>query len=73
MRRRDPLATHNERVKQRATYLNALSLAFIGFAFLRPLIDGTLTVNALTLVFLVTGVALHGAAHYLLRHLEKDD
>jgi hypothetical protein len=73
MRRRDPLASHNERVRQRAQYLNALSLAFIGFAFLRPLIDGTLTLNVLTLSFLVTGVALHAAAHYILRHLEKDD
>lgn len=73
MRRRDPLACHNERVRQRATYLNALSLAFIGFAFLRPLIEGNLTLNLLTVTFLVTGVALHASAHYLLRHLEKDD
>jgi hypothetical protein len=73
MRRRDPLACHNERVKSRATYLNALSLAFIGFAFLRPLVEGTLTLNFLTVTFLLTGVALHAAAHYLLRHLEKDD
>lgn len=73
MRRRDPLATHNERVKLRANALNALSLGFFGFAFLRPLIDGTLTLGALTLSFPATGLALHAMAHYILRYLEKDD
>ena len=73
MRRRDPLATHNERVKLRAAFLNALSIGFLGFALLRPLIDGTLSVNLLTLAFLVTGLALHGMAHYILRYLEQED
>lgn len=73
MRRRDPLATHNERVKLRAAFLNALAIGFLGFALLRPLIEGTLAVNLLTLVFLATGVALHGAAHYILRYLETED
>ena len=58
-RRRDPLATHNERVKLRAAFLNALAIGFLGFAFLRPLIDGTLRVNLITVVFVVTGLALH--------------
>ncbi|MFW5655726.1 MAG: hypothetical protein ACOCYW_08825 [Roseicyclus sp.] len=73
MRRRDPLATHNERVKQRATYLNALSLGFLGFAVLRPLIEGTLIVNVVTIAYLLTGLALHGLAHYILRYLEREE
>ena len=73
MRRRDPLAKHNERIKLRAGVLNALSIGFLGFALLRPLVEGTLTVNLLTLVFLATGVALHAGANYILRYLEKED
>jgi hypothetical protein len=73
MRRRDPLATHNERVRQRAQFLNALSLGFLGFAVLRPLIEGTLLVNVVTIAYLVTGLALHGLAHYILRYLETED
>ncbi|MBY4891667.1 hypothetical protein KUL25_02685 [Rhodobacteraceae bacterium N5(2021)] len=72
-RRRDPLATHNERVRLRSNFLNALSIGFLGFAFLRPLVDGTLILNVLTLAFLVTGVVLHGVAHYILRYLETED
>jgi hypothetical protein len=73
VRRRDPLATHNERVKLRAAFLNALSLGFLGFALLRPLVEGTLVVTLLTAAFLGTGLALHGLAHYILRYLETED
>jgi len=73
MRRRDPLAKHNERVKLRAAFLNALSLGFLGFALLRPLIEGTLSITLLTLAYLFTGLALHAAAHYILRYLEMED
>jgi len=73
MRRRDPLAIHNERVKLRAGFLNALAIGFLGFAFLRPLIEGTLRLNLITVAFLLTGLALHGLAHYILRYLEKED
>lgn len=71
--RRDPLSTHNERVKLRAQFLNALALAFLGFAFLRPLIDGTLSVNLFTVLYCVTGPVLHGAAHCIPRYLEMED
>ncbi|ABD54782.1 hypothetical protein [Jannaschia sp. CCS1] len=73
MRRRDPLATHNERVKLRAQFLNALAIGFLGFALLRPLIEGTLSLNLFTIAFLVTGLALHAMAHYILRYLETED
>ncbi len=73
MRRRDPLAAYNERVKLRATFLNALAIGFLGFAFLRPLVEGTLTLNLLTLAFLATGLVLHRAADYILRYLETED
>jgi hypothetical protein len=73
MRRRDSLATHNERVRQRAQFLNALSLGFLGFAVLRPLIEGTLIVNVITVAYLFTGLALHGLAHYILRYLEREE
>ena len=73
MRRRDPLATHNERIKLRSQFVNALSIGFLGFAFLRPLVDGTLVFNTLTIVFLITGLALHVLANYILRYLETED
>jgi len=73
MRVRDPLATHNERVKLRAAFLNALALGFLGFALLRPLIEGTLSFTLLTVTFLVTGLALHAAAHDIPRYLEKEE
>ncbi|WP_284265798.1 hypothetical protein [Roseicyclus amphidinii] len=73
MRRRDPLGTHNERVKLRAGFLNALAIGFLGFAFLRPLIEGTLSLNLVTVAFLLTALALHGVAHHILRYLEKED
>ncbi|AHM05588.1 hypothetical protein roselon_03330 [Roseibacterium elongatum DSM 19469] len=73
MRRRDPLATHNERVKLRAAFLNALALGFLGFAFLRPLVEGTLTLNLLTVSFFLTGLVLHRAADYILKYLETED
>ncbi|MFC0281041.1 hypothetical protein ACFOHK_08890 [Falsigemmobacter intermedius] len=38
----DLIAAHNERVKMRANFMNALSIGLIGFAFLRPLAEGQL-------------------------------
>ena len=73
MRRRDPLATHNERVKLRAGFLNALGIGFLGFAFLRPLVEGTFALNLLTVVFLATGLVLHRSADYILKYLETEE
>ncbi|ARE40003.1 hypothetical protein RGUI_1862 [Rhodovulum sp. P5] len=73
MRRRDPLAAYNERIKLRAGFLNALGLGFLGFAVLRPLVEGTFAPTALTAAFLFTGLALHVGANYILKYLEKED
>ena len=72
MRRRDPLTSHNERVKLRASFLNALGLGLLGFALLRPLVEGDLVLNPATIVYSATGLALHAAAHYILRYLERE-
>lgn len=73
MRRRDPLATHNERVKLSANSLNAIGLGFVAYALLRPLVDGTAQLDAGFLVWPVTGLAMHLAARYILRYLEVED
>ena len=69
---RDKLAAFNERVKLFAGFLNATGIGLIGFAVLRPLTDiqgGGLGVSAW---WGIVGLALHGAAHYVLGHLRKD-
>ena len=72
MRQRDSLATWNERVELRSGFLNALGLGLIGFALLRPLVEGGLALNLSTIVFSATGLALHAAAAYILRYLERE-
>ena len=73
MRRvRDRLAAHNERVKLLAGFFNTLGLGFIGVAFLRPLVEGTLVLEGFLVSYTATGVALHGVAYYIVRYLEKE-
>jgi hypothetical protein len=72
MRRRDPLVTHNERVKLLATTLNALGLGLFGYAVLRPMVDGGVRLDAVFAVWCATGLALHVVAHYLLAYPEKE-
>lgn len=69
---RAPLATHNERVKLGAGFLNALGLGFLGFAVLRPLTESLGNATGSTVWWGFTGLALHGAAHYVLRYLRKE-
>ena len=71
-RTRDRLATFNERVKLLAGFFNTLGLGFIGFAFIRPLVEGGFIFAPEVLLFTLTGVAMHAAAHYILRYLEKE-
>jgi hypothetical protein len=70
---RDPLATHNERVKLFSGFLNALGLGLIGFAILRPLTGDGPGVTAISVYWGVSGLVLHGVAHYILRYLEQGD
>jgi hypothetical protein len=72
-RLRDPLATHNERVKLRAQFLNALAIGFLGFSFVRPLVEGTLSVDVLLVGNVIAGLVLHRAADYILKYLETED
>ena len=69
---RDDLATHNERVKLFAGFLNAIGLGLIGFAVLRPLTDEAVPVSGLTLLWGCVGLALHAAAHYILGIMRKE-
>ena len=73
MRQRDPLASYNERIKLRSSFLNALSLGVIGFALLRPLVEGNLSLSWITLGFLIAGLVLHMMADYILKYLVKED
>ncbi|MEM6306316.1 MAG: hypothetical protein AAF744_16485 [Pseudomonadota bacterium] len=72
-RRRDPLATHNERVRLFSGFINAVGLGFIGFAILRPLVELEAAIDGLFVFWALIGLALHGWAHYVLRYLEKGD
>ena len=71
-RRRDRLSTHNERVKLFAGFFNTLGLGFLGVALLRPLVEGRVASDPFLVVWIATGLALHGAAHYILRYLERE-
>ncbi|NNE52671.1 MAG: hypothetical protein HKN30_09745 [Sulfitobacter sp.] len=69
-RTRDRLATFNERVKLLAGFFNTIGLGFVGFAFIRLLVDGTIAFDPVLVAFTMTGVAMHAMAHYILRYLE---
>jgi len=73
MRSRDPLATHNERVKLQSAFLNNIGLGFIGFAVLRPLVENTARFDGMFFPWMATGLVLHLTARYILRYLEKED
>lgn len=72
-RLRDALVVHNERVKLLGGFLNALALGLIGFAVLRPLTEGTLRFEALTVGWGTAGLVLHGVSHYILGMLRKEE
>jgi len=62
-------AARNEQRKALAATCNAASVAFVGSAFLQPLVAGH--ANALLMVgALVSFVALQGALHYILYRVE---
>lgn len=72
MTARDPLATHNERIKLVASFLNTLGLGLIGFAVIRPLTADAGAVTALSIWWGIGGLALHALSHYILRYLRRE-
>ncbi len=72
MRRRDPLAVHNERTRIFASFLNAIGLGFIGFALLRPLVEGTVAFDEALVLWVAAGLAFHAIAQYVLGYIEKE-
>jgi hypothetical protein len=70
-KRRDPVATHNERTKLFASFLNALAIGLIGFAVLRPLTETPISVTVLSVWWGLAGLVLHASSHYILRYLMK--
>ena len=73
MRRRDPLATHNERVKLYVTISNAVGLAFFGLGVARPLADGDVAITPWLLLHLAVAVVMVANAYIALGRLETDD
>ncbi|MEI4470203.1 hypothetical protein [Frigidibacter sp. MR17.24] len=69
---RDRLASHNERVKIFANFVNAVALGLIGFAVLRPATDQPMSLTAMSYWWGLGGLALHGASHYILGYLRKE-
>lgn len=72
-RLRDALLIQNERVKLLASFANAIALGLIGFAILRPLTDGTLEFDPLTVGWGSAGLAIHGISHYIMGMLRKEE
>lgn len=69
---RDPLSTHNERMKLLASFVNAIGLGLIGFAVLRPISENLANAQLSTLWWLLIGLAMHVLSHYILRYLRKE-
>lgn len=69
---RDPLAAYNERVKLFANFMNATGLGLIGFAVLRPLTESLSNANLSTLWWGMSGLAMHGVAHYVMIRIRKE-
>lgn len=69
---RDPIATHNERTKLFAGFVNAIAIGLIAFAVLRPLTSGEASVSVTTFYWTAAGFALHAVSHYILRYLVQD-
>ena len=72
MRRRDPLAAHNERMKLAANSVNAVGLAVVALGVVRPLIDPAVAAGIVLVAHLVVALVMHGLAHYILGQLEID-
>jgi hypothetical protein len=69
---RDRITIANERTKLVATSWNAIGLAFLGFATVRPLVEGTAKVDLAFFVWVGMALAFHGAALYALGKIEKE-
>lgn len=70
---RRAVTVHNERVKLFAGFVNAIGLGLIGFAVLRPLTEDMTAIGAITAVWGVAGLFLHGISHYILAMLRTED
>lgn len=64
----DAVAAYNERVKLVAATANAIALALVAVAIIRPLIE---TGASLSLWWSLGGLALHMFSHYVLGRLRK--
>ena len=69
---RDRVACHNERVKLFAGFLNAMGIGLIGFAVLRPLTETLTNATPSSVLWGLSGLVLHAAAHYVMRYLRKE-
>lgn len=68
---RDPIATHNERVKLFAGFVNALGLGMIGFAVLRPMVANPADISWANMWWLIAGLVMHGFSHYIMRYMRR--
>lgn len=68
----DLVATHNERVRMLAGFVNATGLGLIGFAVLRPLTDTPVAVGWASVWWGGCGLVFHAVSLYILRYLRKE-
>ncbi|CAM4329375.1 hypothetical protein [Palleronia rufa] len=69
---RDPIATYNERVKAISTFLTSLGIGLIGFAVIRPAIEGSDTETVASVAWGGAGLVMHAIALYILRYLKRN-
>ncbi|KEO55378.1 hypothetical protein [Thioclava pacifica] len=68
----DDLSIYNERQKIMATSVNAIGLALVGFAILKPVVEQSRHDPMQLAVWGIIGLALHGISHYILGNLKKE-
>lgn len=67
----DLVASHNERVKGLAAFFLGVSLATIGFAFLRPAIELGGAIEEASAIWFMIGLAFLGIQQYILTSMIK--
>lgn len=60
----------NERLKLLANSLNAIGLALVGLAVLRPMIEATQASWLAVAGWGITAIVLHVVSHYILGHMK---
>lgn len=67
----DPIAAFNEKLKLRATSLNAIAIGLFGFAFIRPATDDVSLLSFASIAWTLIALVLHTLGAYILSDMRK--